>query len=457
MFEHKHDIILFSTLLYSISVCLWIGYDPFCIVLQYEWSIQIANNYMYFAIDGLSLFFIYLTTFLIPLCLLFNWHEQHEDEINNNFVSLLIIEILLLLAFTTTDILMFYIFFETILLPFFIFIGLNAARRRKTHASYLLFFYTIGGSIFMLISILIIYIYTGSTDIMIISNHKLDNNEWIKHVAWLCFFVTFAIKIPIFPFHIWLPEAHVEAPTEGSVLLAGLLLKLGTYGILRFLIPMFPTVTLYYSPLIILLSILGIIYTSLITIRQIDIKRIVAYSSIAHMNLCVLGIFSLNNTAIAGSILLMISHGLVSGGLFFMIGMLYNRFHTKIIKYYSGLIKCMPIFGALFFILILSNISMPLTSNFIGEFLIIYGLYLSSNIYGLIASVIGIFIGTLYSISLFNKLFFGIMYDYKKYIIDIQWEELAIIVPIIIHIVWIGIYPDPFLSIINTYTFFNMQ
>lgn len=453
--EHKHDISLLSTLLYWFSVTLWVKYDPYSIIPQYEWAIQIANNHMYFAVDGLSLFFVYLTTFLMPLCFVFNWDEQHEEEVNNNFISLFIIEILLILAFTTTDILMFYIFFETILLPFFIFIGLNATRKRKTHASYLLFFYTIGGSIFMLLSIIMIYMHFGTTDIMVVSHQHIDN-EYIKHIIWICFFITFAIKIPIFPFHIWLPEAHVEAPTEGSVLLAGLLLKLGTYGIMRFLIPIFPTITLYYSPLVTVLSILGIIYTSMITIRQIDIKRIIAYSSIAHMNLCVLGIFSLNNVAIAGSILLMISHGLVSGGLFFMIGMMYNRFHTKIIKYYSGLVKYMPVFGALFFILILSNISMPLTSNFIGEFLILYGLYVNNNIYGLIASIIGIFIGTMYSISLFNRLFFGISSNYNKYTADIQWEELAILLPIIGHILWIGIYPDPFLSVINTYIFFNL-
>jgi len=456
--ETKNDIIYTSAFLYFLSVCLWISYDPFSLVLQYEWVIKIAHTYMYFAIDGLSLFFIYLTTFLIPLCLLFNWQTQHEEEVNNNFISIFIIEILLLLAFTTTDILMFYIFFETILIPFFIFIGINALRKRKTHASYLLFFYTIGGSIFMLISILMIYKYTGSTDILVILDSKYDNIKWLEHFVWICFFITFAIKIPIFPFHIWLPEAHVEAPTEGSVLLAGLLLKLGAYGILRFLIPMFPSVTLYYSPLVITLSILGIVYTSFITIRQIDIKRIVAYSSIAHMNLCILGIFSFNNTAIAGSILLMISHGLVSGGLFFMIGMLYNRFHTKLIKYYSGLIHYMPIFGTIFFILIISNISMPLTSNFIGEFLIIYGLYNSNNIYGLVAAMVGIFIGTLYSISLFNRIFFCTIREEHKNIsiTDIKWEEVIIMLPIIIHILWIGIYPNPFLSIINTYAFFNI-
>jgi len=450
--ETKQDYIILSILLYIGSVILWLNYDPFHFAFQYEWCLQISGHCFYFGIDGLSLFFIYLTTFLIPLCLLFNWSTKNEST---NFASLVAIELLLLVVFTTTDLLIFYIFFEAILIPFFIFIGINAYRKRKTHAAYLLFFYTIAGSIFMLISILTIYTYTGTVDLYVILDRNYLENQNVEKLIWLTFFLAFAVKVPIFPFHIWLPEAHVEAPTEGSVLLAGILLKLGTYGILRFLIPMFPQTTIYYTPMVVTLATLGIVYTSFITVRQIDIKRIIAYSSVAHMNLCVLGIFSTNMTAIAGSILLMIGHGVVSGGLFFTIGILYNRLHTKLIKYYSGLIHGMPLFAFVFFILIMGNISLPLTSNFIGEFLILYGLYSSNQIYGLFAGLVGIFIGTLYSILLYNKVIFGVREESKKKIIDLSWKELNVVVPIIIHILWIGIYPNSFLDVINTYVLYT--
>jgi len=448
----QKDSVLLSIVPYLCSVILWIKYDPFKFSFQYEWTLEIFNTYFYFGVDGLSLFFIYLTTFLMPLCQLFNFDRTMNIT---NFLSLFCIEFLLIIVFMTTDILMFYIFFEAILIPFFIFIGVNAYRKRKIHASYLLFFYTIAGSIFMLVSILLIYTYTGTTDLYIMLNREYIQDLSKENLIWITFFLAFAVKVPIFPFHIWLPEAHVEAPTEGSVLLAGILLKLGTYGILRFLIPMFPMSTVYYTPLVLTLSTLGIIYTSFVTLRQIDVKRIIAYSSVAHMNLCVLGIFSTNPTAIAGSILLMIGHGVVSGGLFFAIGVLYDRFHTKLIKYYSGVIHGMPVYAAILFVLTMGNISLPLTSNFIGEFLILYGLYVQDNIYGLISGLVGVFIGTLYSILLFNKVIFGVVRDPNNKMIDMSWKEINVFIPIIIHIIWIGIYPNSFLDIINTYVLLN--
>lgn len=454
IYEDKQDAVFAGVVLYLGSVILWLQYDPFTFSFQYEWTLNILNHYFYFGIDGLSLFFVYLTTFLMALCLLFNWSTS-IDKVKANMVALLAIDVLLVIVFTTTDILIFYIFFEAILIPFFVFIGLNAYRKRRIHASYLLFFYTIAGSIFMLISILSIYTYTGTTDLYILLDRNYIQNEAMEKIIWLTFFMAFAVKVPVFPFHIWLPEAHVEAPTEGSVLLAGVLLKLGTYGILRFLMPMFPDATIYYTPLVLILSTMGILYTSFITLRQIDIKRIVAYSSVAHMNLCVLGIFSMNITAIAGSILLMVGHGLVSGGLFFAIGVLYNRFHTKLIKYYSGLVHGMPLYATILFLLTMGNISLPLTSNFIGEFLILYGLYSNNNIYGLIVCMVSIFIGTLYSVLLLNKLIFGVEREENKKRIDITWREIHIFFPIIIHMFWIGIYPNSFLDVINTYVIYN--
>jgi len=441
-------------MLYLGSVLLWINYDPFHFAFQYEWTLNLQNHYFYFGVDGLSLFFIYLTTFLMPLCIVFNWTAS-DKKVFSNYTTFLAIELLLIIAFATTDLLVFYIAFETILIPFFLFIGFNAHRKRRIHASYLLFFYTIAGSILMLVSILTIYTYTGTTDLYILLDRNYIQNDNMEKIIWLTFFLAFAVKVPVFPFHIWLPEAHVEAPTEGSVLLAGVLLKLGTYGMLRFLMPMFPTATIYYTPLVLILSTMGILYTSFITLRQIDIKRIVAYSSVAHMNLCILGMFSGNITAIAGSILLMVGHGLVSGGLFFAIGVLYNRFHTKLIKYYSGLIHGMPMYATFLFILTMGNISLPLTSNFIGEFLILYGLYCSGNIYGLIIGMVSIFLGTLYSVLLFNKLIFGVVREENKKMKDLSFREIHIFIPIVIHVIWMGVYPNSFLDIINTYVVYN--
>jgi proton-translocating NADH-quinone oxidoreductase chain M len=344
----KNIIFYISTLLFFFTSFLWITFNPYNFGYQHIYCLQWFDFKFFIGIDGLSLFFIYLTTFLIPLCLLFSWNNNTK----NNYYSMLFlisIEILLIFVFSVIDLLLFYIFFEAILIPFFVFIGINGYRKRRIHAAYLLFFYTLFGSLLLLISIFAIYLHCGTTDIQLLWNSSFSNER--ENLFWIFFFLAFAVKIPIFPFHIWLPEAHVEAPTEGSVLLAGVLLKLGTYGMLRFLFPIFPNATVYFSPLVLLLSTIAVFYTSFTTLRQIDIKRIVAYSSVSHMNMCVIGLFTFDPIAISGSILLMIGHGLVSGGLFFLIGVMYNRFHTKIIKYYSGLVQLMPLFAFLFFFL----------------------------------------------------------------------------------------------------------
>lgn len=443
----KNLIFYTSCFIFFFTTMLWITYDPYQFGYQHIYCIQWSDFKFFLGIDGLSLFFIYLTSFLIPLCLLFSWNNNTKT----NFYSMLFlisIEILLILVFSVIDLLLFYIFFEAILIPFFIFIGINGYRKRRIHAAYLLFFYTLFGSLLMLISIFAIYLHCGTTDIQILWNSYFSVER--EFIFWCFFFLAFAVKIPIFPFHIWLPEAHVEAPTEGSVLLAGILLKLGTYGILRFLFPLFPNATIYYAPLVLLLSTLAIFYTSFTTLRQIDIKRIVAYSSVAHMNMCVIGLFTFDPIAITGSILLMIGHGLVSGGLFFLIGVLYSRFHTKIIKYYSGLVQLMPISSFIFFFFTISNMSMPATSNFIGEFLILCGIFFKKNIYCLLISSLGIFIGTIYSIWLYNKIHFGLLNTNRiTYAVDLSFSELCVFIPLIAHILWVGIYPESFLSIIN--------
>lgn len=435
-----------SLILFFFSVLMWIYYDPYQLSYQQIISVKLLDNYFHLGIDGLSLFFIYLTAFFIPLCILFNWNNKTVTN-SYSMVFLISIEILLIFVFAVLDLLLFYIFFEAILIPFFVFIGINGYRNRRIHAAYLFFFYTLFGSLLMLISIFSIYLHCGTTDIQLLWEAEFSNSR--EYLFWIFFFIAFAIKVPIFPFHIWLPEAHVEAPTEGSVLLAGVLLKLGTYGIIRFLFTLFNNATIYYSPLVLLLSTLAIFYTSFTTLRQIDIKRIIAYSSVAHMNMCILGLFTFDPVAIVGSVLLMVGHGLVSGGLFFLIGVLYNRYHTKLIKYYSGLVQFMPLFSFFFFVFIMSNMSMPGTSNFIGEFLILCGVYNKKNIYCLLVGCIGILIGTVYSIWLYNKITFGLHNSQvQSHMKDMNLLELFLFLPIVMHIIWVGVYPESFLSII---------
>jgi proton-translocating NADH-quinone oxidoreductase chain M len=461
IYNSKYLYFDISLIIFFIFNFIWILFDPFEASFQFVYFIDLFEYSFLFGIDGISIFFIYLSTFLIPLCLLFSFYNMKQKSVSEikRYQSFLFLTLFLLIfVFSALDILVFYIMFEIILIPFFILIGISSYRKRRIHASYLFFFYTLIGSFLMLVAIFSIYSYTGTSNIEVLLNNKYS--FYRENIVWLTFFISFAIKIPMFPFHVWLPEAHVEAPTEGSVLLAGVLLKLGSYGFLRFLMPLFPNSTYYFSPLVILVSCLGIFYTSFVTLKQIDIKRIIAYSSVSHMNVCILGLFSFHSLGIAGSIHLMIAHGLVSGGLFFLVGMLYNRYHTKLLKYYSGLVYTMPLFSFFLFVFIVGNISFPLTSNFIGEFLIIVSLFLSFNYYALIFTVIGVFICTVYSLWLYNKLVFMIpKYKYIKYTNDLSFLECSLLLIILFFVFWLGIYPYSIFSILDlsiNYYYFDL-
>jgi NADH-ubiquinone oxidoreductase chain 4 len=352
------------------------------------------------------------------------------------------------------DIFLFYIFFESILIPMFILIGIWGSRKRKIHAAYLLFFYTLIGSFFMLISIILIYSYTSTTNLFVLYNTQFPFHR--ESLIWIFLFLSFSIKIPMFPFHIWLPEAHVEAPTEGSVVLAGLLLKLGSYGFIRILIPFSLSKTFYFLPFIFLISSLGIIYTSLTTLRQVDLKRIIAYSSIAHMNIAILGLFSMNINSINGSILLMIGHGLISSSLFFIIGIIYDRFKTRIIQYYSGLIYNAPILIILFFFIIVSNFSFPGSINFVSEFLIFLGVLENYNLYLFIIISIGVILCTLYSILLYNKISFGLITKYNVFMSDVTRLEFFLLIPFIIFIYGLGIYPNQLIQLTESTIHYNL-
>jgi len=399
-------------------------------------DLNILNLFFNFGVDGISIYFFLLTTFLIFICIIFSWETIN---VKMHFFNLLFLELLLLLVFTVLDLFLFYIFFEAILIPMFLIIGILGSRARKIRAAYLLFFYTLIGSILMLLGIIYIYIIVGTLNFEIIFTYKFTKYE--QCLLWISFFLSFATKIPMFPFHIWLPEAHVEAPTIGSVILAGILLKLGVYCFLRFSLTLFPDASLFFSPIVYLLSIIGIIYASLTAIRQTDIKRIIAYSSIAHMNLVVLGVFSFNCIGIEGSIVQSISHGFVSGGMFLLVGILYDRYHSRLLYYYGGLVHVMPIFSSFFLFFTLANIAMPGTSSFIGEFLILCGVYKTNSVTCLL-SVLGVVICAIYSLWLYNRLVFGnLKISYTKIFKDLNFREFVILCLLSLFIFFLGIYP----------------
>ena len=370
-------------------------------VTYYNLGSNYLNMSYSFGLDGISIYFFVLSSFLIFFCILFVWEEHFLKEY---LMILLVLDLLLLLVFSVLDLFLFYIFFEAILIPMYLMIGILGSRERKIRAAYLFIFYTLFGSLFMLLAIIYIYILIGTLNLELLLNAHFTFNEqcWL----WGAFFLSFASKIPMFPFHIWLPEAHVEAPTVGSVLLAGILLKLGVYGFLRFSITLFPLASLYFAPLVYCLSIVGVIYASLSAIRQTDFKRVIAYSSIAHMNLITLGIFSFNTLGIQGAILQSISHGFVSGALFLLIGILYDRYHSRLLYYYGGLVHTMPIYAIFFLFFTLANIALPGTSSFVGEFLLLTGIYKTSILIA-VSGLFGVILSGAYSLWLCNKLIFG--------------------------------------------------
>lgn len=440
------DLALETSLInFMLSFYLWFHFDnstsSFQFVDDLLW-IPSYNLHLTLGIDGISLFFILLTTFLIPICILTGW-DSVKIYIKEYMIAFLVVESLLIAVFSVLDLLLFYIFFESLLIPMFLIIGVWGARERKIHAAYQFFLYTLLGSVLMLLGILYIYNIVGTTHVEILLTYSFD--EFSQKLLWLAFFASFAVKVPMIPFHIWLPEAHVEAPTAGSVLLAGILLKLGTYGFLRFSIPMFPLATIYFTPLIYVLSILAIIYTSLITLRQIDLKKIIAYASIGHMNFVTLGIFSLNIQGIEGSLLIMLSHGIVSSALFLSVGVIYDRHKTRLVKYYRGLTLVMPLFSIIFLFFTLANMSVPGTSSFIGEFLVLNGLF-QINIFTTILASTAIILGAAYSIWLYNRIAFGTITPYIHKFNDINLKELFIFIPLILLTLLMGIYPDLFLD-----------
>nr|YP_010620159.1 NADH dehydrogenase subunit 4 [Herposiphonia versicolor]WAX04195.1 NADH dehydrogenase subunit 4 [Herposiphonia versicolor] len=449
----NHFLKIFTLVITSLtfiwSLCIWINFNETTSNFQFleTYSLIPFFNISYsIGIDGISLLFLLLSTFLINLCILISW-EFPKFFIKEYLISFLFLEFCLIQIFCVLDILLFYIFFESVLIPMFLIIGIWGSRERKIRAAFQFFLYTLIGSLFMLVGIIFIYSIKGTTDLQILWFTDFPLN--IQLILWILFFLGFSVKIPMVPFHIWLPEAHAEAPTAGSVILAGILLKLGGFGFLRFSLPLFPFASLFFSPFVFVLSLIAIIYASLTTLRQIDLKKIIAYSSISHMGFVTLGIFSLTLNGIDGSIMLMLSHGLISSAMFFCIGILYDRYSTRILKYFGGLVQIMPIFVIFFMFFSFSNISFPGTSSFIGELLILSGISKISLCLVSLA-LFGVVLSASYAIWLFNRVSFGLLHlHYFTYFQDISRREFFILSLLTFSVFLLGIYPEIFLNDLN--------
>lgn len=438
-----------TCLTFLFSLLLWIQFDSgtsfFQFMKTFKW-LSLLNFYYTIGIDGISLFFILLTTFLTIICILISWSSV-QVNVKDYLLCFLVLEFLLIQVFSVLDLFLFYIYFESILIPMFLIVGVWGSRQRKIRAAYQFFLYTLVGSLFMLLALLVIYFQAGTTDLQILWHTQFDDLKQL--ILWLAFFASFAVKIPMIPFHIWLPEAHAEAPTAGSVILAGVLLKIGGYGFLRFSLTVFPFASIFFTPLIFVLSVIAIIYASLTTLRQIDLKKVIAYSSVSHMGFVTIGIFSLNIQGIEGSILLMLSHGLVSSALFLCVGILYDRYKTRIIKYYSGLVQVMPIFTIFFLFFSFANLGFPGTSSFIGEILVLIGTFQVNRTVTFFATI-GTILGAAYSIWLFNRISFGsLKLNYIEAFQDVSRREFWILLPLTFLILWMGIYPNSFLNEIH--------
>ena len=431
------------------SLILWgsfsksIGFFQFLVKLT--WFPLLTLNFT-LGVDGISLFFILLTTLLIPLCLLASWNSVGHS-LKEFLIAFLFLDFLLIGVFCVLDLLFFYIFFESVLIPMFLIVGIWGSRERKILAAYYFFLYTLLGSVVMLLATLYILEQVGTTDYEVLLTFSFSEVE--QKFLWFAFFLSFASKVPMVPVHLWLPEAHVEAPTAGSVILAGVLLKLGTYGFIRFSLPLFPQASFFFAPLVYTIAAIGIVYTSFTAIRQTDFKRIIAYTSIAHMNLVMLGIFSFNSVGIEGAIFQSLSHGFVASALFLVIGVVYDRYRTRLVQYYGGLASTMPIYVFIFLFFTMANIGLPGTSSFIGEFLILAGSFKVNTSITFLGAT-GMVIGGAYSLWLFNRISYGnLKIQYTTQFLDISSREFVTFLPLILGTLLTGLYPNIFLSSIH--------
>ncbi len=432
-------IALITTLVVlAVSVVLVAGFDPKNPAYQFvEFAPWFAGASYHLGVDGISILFVLLTAFLMPICILASW-KSVEKRVVEYMIAFLILETLVIGVFTALDLFLFYIFFEGTLVPMFLIIGIWGGQNR-IYAAYKFFLYTLLGSVLMLLAMLWMAHTAGTTSIPELKRFAFD--PAVQPILWLAFFASFAVKMPMWPVHTWLPDAHVQAPTAGSVILAGILLKLGGYGFILFNVPMFPQASEMFRPLVFTLSVIAIVYTSLVAWRQTDIKKLIAYSSVAHMGFVTLGIFSGNDIGMQGAIFQMISHGLISGALFLCVGVVYDRMHTREIALYGGLTSKMPWYAAIFLMFTMANVGLPGTSGFIGEVLTMTGAYRASTWAALVAAS-GVIFSAVYALTLYRAMMFGEITNPKlETIKDIDKRELLLFVPLILGTLWLGVQP----------------
>jgi NADH-quinone oxidoreductase subunit M len=435
-----------SLLTFLLSLVLWFRFDrasaDFQFVETAEWIPAYGIRY-HMGVDGISMLFVLLSTLLTPICVLASW-EAVRTRVKEYMAAFLALETLMVGTFCALDFVLFYMFFEGVLVPMFLIIGIWGGPRR-VYSAFKFFLYTLAGSVLMLLAIIAIYYVGGTTDIPTLMQRGFP--EGMQRWLWLALFASFAVKVPMWPVHTWLPDAHVEAPTAGSVILAGVLLKMGAYGFLRFSLPLLPQASAIFTPLIYTLSVVAVIYTSLVALAQADMKKLIAYSSVAHMGFVTVGIFTGTTQGLQGALFQMLSHGIVSAALFLVVGVVYDRLHTREISRYGGLAHNMPLYATVFMLFMLASVGLPGTSGFIGEFLVMVGAFQVNN---WVATLIctGIILGAAYMLWLYRRVIFGKLEKADLLqLLDLSPREIAVFAPLVVLVLWMGIYPTSFTEI----------
>jgi len=446
--KNSKNVAIFSSLTnFFLSLILWYLFDPSTSEFQFIEKRNWLDGFITFqlGVDGISILFILLTTFITPICIFSGIHSL-KYKIKEFLIAILVMETLMVGVFSSLDLVIFYLFFEGGLIPMFLIIGIWGGPKR-VYSAFKFFLFTLLGSVLMLVAIISIYWITGTTDVIKLLDIRILGEY--QYILWLAFFSSFAVKMPMWPFHTWLPDAHVEAPTAGSVILAAILLKMGGYGFIRFSLGLFPLASDFFTPLIFALSVIAIIYTSLVALMQDDMKKLIAYSSVAHMGFVTIGIFSLTKQGLEGSIIQMISHGLISAALFLCVGVIYDRLYSRMISSYGGLVNIMPRYSFVFMIFTLGALGLPGTSGFVGEFLVLIGVFQKNATVAVLASL-GIILAAAYMLWLYRRIIFGRLLSAEvKKMTDIDKTELSIFVSLIILILIFGFYPDLLLNTID--------
>ncbi len=446
-----------TTATFVVSLFILTGFDPadtgFQFVEQYEWMMGLQYK---MGVDGISVLFVMLTTFLMPITILACWNVTHR--VKDYMIAFLLLETLMLGVFMALDLVLFYLFFEGGLIPMFLIIGIWGGKNR-IYAAFKFFLYTFIGSVLMLVAMVVMYRDAGTTDIPSLLTHAFNADTislfgfqiigGLQSVLWLAFFASFAVKMPMWPFHTWLPDAHVQAPTAGSVVLASVMLKMGGYGFLRFSLPMFPIGSDVFTPLIMWVSVIAIVYTSIVALVQEDMKKLIAYSSVAHMGYVTMGLFAMNQQGVDGAIFQMVSHGFVAGALFLCVGVIYDRMHTREISAYGGLVNRMPKYALVFMFFTMANVGLPGTSGFVGEFLTLAGTF-QVNTWAAAFATTGVILSASYALWLYRRVAFGdLIKESLKTITDMTSREKLIFAPLVVMTLWLGIYPAAVLDIIG--------